>query len=563
MKKHLFFLCMTLLSSTFVFAQDKYAQNFGNGNSEANGRSWTNTVFQTATDETKTVNVNFDTSNQSSYTIFSDELATEENKITVLRGETFNITINGNLNWMYTMVYIDWNADGSFDETTEKIGILPSTERAFNNGTAEGSSASRTHTITVPEDATITENTRIRILIGWYRTLDDSGSLLDEANWENWSSTTIDQKKDAMVRDFALAIENNTIPERTITVESSAPEMGTVAIVGTTEQSITTSELEVTVIATPKEGYMFIDWRNIDNEVISTSATYVYNGLAGITLYAMFAEKTYPIMYRTYTTANQQNRYLREVVATVNNEQQTIFSATTQQDLPYTEWTSGTVTEGALIDKTETPVTIEQGTGVFSMTFKPWTENITIVGQSKASELVWTQQACYIDWNGDKDFEDEGEIYASVGTPANNNNFGDENGNATNGWTREFSIPNTVTPGTYRMRVVYAEPASGTLDAATFFSGGQGTCRNGVSYDFAITIEKASTTALQTATKLQAYYSATTESIVCGQPARICIYDMAGKMLLNGDNVSQLSVATLNQGVYIANVNGQPFKFVK
>ena len=113
------------------------------------------------------------------------------------------------------------------------------------------------------------------------------------------------------------------------------------------------------------------------------------------------------------------------------------------------------------------------------------------------------------------------------------------------------------------MRVVYAEPASGTLDAATFFSGGQGTCRNGVSYDFAITIEKASTTALQTATKLQAYYSATTESIVCGQPARICIYDMAGKMLLNGDNVSQLSVATLNQGVYIANVNGQPFKFVK
>lgn len=94
MKKPFILLLMTLLSSTFVFAQDKYAQNFGNGNSEANGRSWTNTVFQTATDETKTVNVNFDTSNQSSYTIFSDELATEENKITVLRGETFNITIS-------------------------------------------------------------------------------------------------------------------------------------------------------------------------------------------------------------------------------------------------------------------------------------------------------------------------------------------------------------------------------------------------------------------------------------------------------------------------------------
>lgn len=58
MKKHLFFLCMTFLSSTFVFAQS-YTQNFGTGNGD--GRSWDNTVFQTATDGTKTVTVNFDT----------------------------------------------------------------------------------------------------------------------------------------------------------------------------------------------------------------------------------------------------------------------------------------------------------------------------------------------------------------------------------------------------------------------------------------------------------------------------------------------------------------------
>ena len=56
MRKHLFFLCMTLLSSTFVFAQN-YAQNFGTGNGD--GRSWDNTVFQTATDGTKTVAANF------------------------------------------------------------------------------------------------------------------------------------------------------------------------------------------------------------------------------------------------------------------------------------------------------------------------------------------------------------------------------------------------------------------------------------------------------------------------------------------------------------------------
>lgn len=560
MRKHLFFLCMTLLSSTFVFAQD-YAQNFGTGNGD--GRSWDNTVFQTATDGTKTVAVNFNT-NKTSYDIFSDTLVTEDNKVTVLKGETFSFTLNGNFNWIYTLAYIDWNADGSFDETTEKIGILPSRERGF--GDADGATNVRTYTVTVPETATITENTRIRILVGWYRTLDNDSQLLPEDQWENWSSTTIDQTKNAMVRDFALAIKENTIAARTITVMSTDDDMGTVAIEGTNETSLTTSDLNVTVIATPADGCMFIDWVNANTQnTVSTSATYVYSGLTDITLIARFTEKDYPIMYRTYTTANQQNRYLKEVVATVNSEQQTVFSATTQEELPYTEWTAGTVTEGALIDKTGTPIKIKQGTGIFSMTFKPWTNNITIGGVSKASELVWTSQACFIDWNGDKDFEDDNEIYEGVGMPANNNNFGDANGNTTDGWTREFSIPNDVALGTYRMRVVYAEPATSgtTLNAETFFANGQGICRNGVSYDFAITIEKASTTALQTVTKLQAYYSATTESIVCEQPARITIYDMAGKMLLNGDNVSQLSVTTLNQGIYIANVNGQPFKFVK
>lgn len=545
MKKILTLLCMALLPGTFIFAQDNnYAQNFGTGTYNDGTRSWSKTIFTTTTNGTKEIPVNFETNKN--YQIYSDALVSDENKITALQNETFNIRIEGNLNWIYTAVYVDWNGDGSFDENNEEnLGRNPET---YTNGYQTGS---REYAVTVPDDAA-TGDTRIRIIIGWYK---EGTSTI--------TSTTIDDKVNAMVRDFALTIKDDVIDSRTITVISTDEEMGTVAIEGTEEKSITTDELNVTVTATPKEGYMFIDWVNAEGTTVSTSATYVYSGLTDITLIARFTEKTYPIMYRTYATANQQNRYLREVVATVNNEQQTIFTATTQQDLPYTEWTSGTVTEGALIDKTKTPVTIEQGTGVFSMTFKPWTNNITIGGQSKASELVWTSQACFIDWNGDKDFEDEGEIYASVGTPANNNNFGDENGNATDGWTREFSIPNTVTPGTYRMRVVYAEPAAGTLDAATFFSGGQGTCRNGVSYDFAITIEKASTTALQTVATLQAYYSASSESIVCGQPARITVYDMAGKMLLNGDNVSQLSVATLNQGVYIANVNGQPFKFVK
>lgn len=563
MKKLLTLLCMALLPGTFIFAQDSssnYAQEFGTANGD--GRSWTNTVFQTTTDGTKTVNVNFDTSGKNSYTIFSDELATEGNKITVLRGETFNITINGGLNWMYTMVYIDWNADGSFDETTEKIGILPSIERSFNNGTAEGSSASRTHTVAVPEDATITENTRIRILIGWYRTLDDSGNSLPEDQWENWSSTTIDQKKNAMVRDFALAIKDNTIDPRTITVISTDEEMGTVSIEGTTEQSITTNDLNVTVTATPNEGYMFIDWVNAEGTTVSTSATYIYSGLTDITLIARFTEKTYPAMKRKYEAVNQQNRYLKEVVATVGGQEQTVFSATTQNDLPYTNYvTAGeTTTSGALIDKTGNPILVPVNTASFDLTFKAWAESIN----GYNTELVWTQQACYIDWNDDKDFDDAGEIMEAVGTTGNNNNFGDANGSLANGWTRSFTVPEGTVAGDYRLRVVYSQGGGVNGWENTLFTTGGALIINGISYDFTIRIQSSGNpTALETVATLQAYYSASSESIVCGQPARITVYDMAGKMLLNGDNVSQLSVATLNQGVYIANVNGQPFKFVK
>lgn len=467
-----------------VFSENKYVQEFGQGNGNGE-RNWENVVFTTVSDNSKTVNVNY--TPNGTYDIYSDELVSEENKVSVYPDETFEMVINGNLNWIYTLAYIDWNGDGIFDEepaNLENLGFNPVIERDFATN-----ANSRTYKITVPEDAKVGE-TRIRIAFGWKQT--NLETIPSGEDVKNMNSTSIDEKKNAIVRDFLLNIKELDLPERTVTVQSSDEGMGTAVITGTEDQSITTNKLNVSVTAKPNAGYMFVNWTNADdNAEVSSENPYVYNGSAGITLVANFAVKDYPVMKRKFQTTNQQNRYLKEVVATVGETPQTIFTAASREDLPVTEYkTAETWTEdGALIDKTKTSIVLENGTTSFDMTFKAWTENLSINGETCKPEIVWTEQACYIDWNNDKDFDDQGEIYEAVGTAGNDNNFGDANGSLTEGWTRTFNVPAGIKAGTYRMRVVYAK-GSGEDWANSFFVNGKGELTNGISYDFNVKVEE-------------------------------------------------------------------------
>lgn len=205
----------------------------------------------------------------------------------------------------------------------------------------------------------------------------------------------------------------------------------------------------------------------------------------------------YPTMKRMYNTVNQQNRYLREVVATVDGETQTIFTASTKEDLPYTKYENGSwaISEaGALIDKTLIPITVPEGTTSFNMTFKPYTSQIDGYNQ----ELVWSQQAYYIDLNKDYSFggvvDGTNEVSEAAGTPSNTNNFGDAGGNTEKGWTRTITLPTGMKPGTYRMRVVYLEPGTsshGEYESdwnETLFTTHECVIRSGISYDFDINI---------------------------------------------------------------------------
>ena len=310
---------------------------------------------------------------------------------------------------------------------------------------------------------------------------------------------------DAGSRYTFTLVESSEAPveTRTVTVESSDEARGTVAIEGHDETSITANVgASVVVTATAAEGYMFHRWTNkTSEEVLGYQPTYSYTVAEDITLVAEFVEKGYPIMTRYYEVGlDQQNRYLGEVSVSVEGEDtKTIFTCTSEEELPFTPYVKlhELQEEGAVVDKTEQPITIDQGIGEFTMTFKTYNQDIQYQHDNSTEtcepELVWTRQAAFIDWNNDFDFDDEGEVYDGVGNAAEDNDFGDPDGSLTDGWARSFEVPAGVQPGTYRMRVVYMAPNPYSDDWATkVFHDFNGELRNGVAYDFAITVNEVS-----------------------------------------------------------------------
>lgn len=284
-------------------------------------------------------------------------------------------------------------------------------------------------------------------------------------------------------------------PERTVTVVSNNEDMGTVSIQGHGSATITTSE-NVTVEATAKSGYEFVNWTKDGGTEVSSDNPYTYSGKEGINLTANFREKTYPLMKRYYTNGiDQQNRYLKKVSYTVNDIETTIFEANKQDELPYTKVTATSeTTSGAVIDKTATKITLPGGTTQFSMSFNAWQEDI----DGYTPQLEWTKQVYYIDLNQDFEFSGTNEETPALGRipngHADGNNFGDLNGNYNNGWATNITLPADLTAGTYRMRVVYFEPSGNDGDTwndnnvKTYASLG-GKLRNGIAYDFDIVIE--------------------------------------------------------------------------
>ena len=148
-----------------------------------------------------------------------------------------------------------------------------------------------------------------------------------------------------------------------------------------------------------------------------------------------------------------------------------------------------------------------------------------------------------------------------MGNGNSDNNFGDTNGNATEGWQRTISVPAGTGAGTYRMRVVYMAPNPYTEDwPSKVFTDFFGELRNGIAYDFEIQIAQAS--AIDAVTESAIYYDAQAQLLVAPRMSEVAVYNLAGQLVLDAQG-SEISLASLAQGVYIAKVGNQVIKFVK
>ena len=283
-----------------------------------------------------------------------------------------------------------------------------------------------------------------------------------------------------------------------VTATSNNQEWGTVTIDGKNSEGSVDHATTITLIAKPTTSGKFIHW-TLNDEPISTQNPFKTTILKDEEYQAVF-EKDYPVVKLKYTGyVNQLNRYLKSVTAVAGGLTTIAFDATNEISLPrvdaeYSAYgdegrsTPVPTTTGALIDKTANPIKVIQGTTeTIALTFKQWSEAmVNGIQSSSQPELSYTQQAIFVDWNGDKDFADANEAYDKSSDLEYDNTFA-----AAEGYTRSITVPQGVQPGVYRMRVVYHQ----SVDAYTSDWRGDFTeatsaniVTNGKVYDFAIEI---------------------------------------------------------------------------
>ena len=409
---------------------------------------------------------------RASYKVYNDHTS---KSLTTQPGATLHFkSLSWTGSWMHGYVFIDYNQDETFDaseavsynfysEAGESTGLNSKGESVSNNC---GVTAGNMPSWTLPSDLA-SGSYRLRFKIDW-NSLDACGA-----------SDIVSNR--GCILDLTLNVEA-AIPERTIDVTVAPEGAGTVTGAGTAMGNIT-----LTATVTP--GYEFVNW-TLNGEVVGTDLSYTDASEGDKTYVANFAALTaYPEMSYLYTNGvSQANRYLKEVVATAGETVTTVFSATTETELPKVDpdVTGSATTQGAYVDKTENPIIIPEGTTEFTVNFKAWTTAMTISGTSATTQLNWTQQAVFIDWNNNFCFYEEGENYGKNGDGMPNAEF-----IAADGFVRTFSVPAGVQPGVYRMRVCYFEPNGNNAEQwqNTIFEKGNCVTRNGKTYDFAVEVQ--------------------------------------------------------------------------
>ena len=197
---------------------------------------------------------------------------------------------------------------------------------------------------------------------------------------------------------FNIALIEDITEDRTVTAATADENMGTVAIEGTSELTITNMEA-VKITATANTGYNFKDWtiEYADTTVVSNDNPYIYYGKDAASFTANFIQDKWGVVAdNNYTselgTINQYKSYVHNITfAYYNRDAETIYEATAAPTSVFTTIPQIiNVPQGASFD-----VYYDDGDG---------------------TGLQYCYFRAYIDLNADGDFDDDGEQLKEVGT---------------------------------------------------------------------------------------------------------------------------------------------------
>ena len=222
----------------------------------------------------------------------------------------------------------------------------------------------------------------------------------------------------------------------------TAPENGTLTImngdVELTSGALVAEGTELTVIAAPAFGYQ-LDAVTVNDETLE-GTTFTVTGATVVA--AMFV----PVQLEEWphdTTGQAANGN----PSVHPSEDRYVTSATTTGAAIDLNWTNS-----------ERPSTWYINTGAMMQAEQGTTFDLRM---QSAEDMIWCHAVIFVDWNGDKDFDDEGEMIAKVGLDHVDDGAGGSfylTGNPDLvDFTQTIEVPATATVGTTCIRVMYTD----------------------------------------------------------------------------------------------------------
>ena len=242
------------------------------------------------------------------------------------------------------------------------------------------------------------------------------------------------------VGDFKL-YKKGAAPEN-YEVTWTAPENGTLTImngdVELTSGALVAEGTELTVIAAPAFGYQ-LDAVTVNDETLEGTTFTVTGATVVAATFVPVQLEEWP--HDTTGQAANGNPSVHP------SEDRYVTSATTTGAAIDLNWTNS-----------ERPSTWYINTGAMMQAEQGTTFDLRM---QSSEDMIWCHAVIFVDWNGDKDFDDEGEMIAKVGLDHVDDGAGGsffQTGNPDLvDFTQTIEVPATATVGTTCIRVMYTD----------------------------------------------------------------------------------------------------------